>query len=130
MFFLHSFKYWFVKEWGKNLKYFLKTLFNHAKTQHINKDAYGEHLLRDVELEFFKFYLWILPLLPSPTFSLRSKTLCLSGKCKGERRGWDQQIFCSGDPKLGLRRGLLPLGQNLLDLKLIRLLHLQSFEDA
>ena len=82
------------------------------------------------EMLFFKFYLWILPLLPSPTFSLRSKTLCLSGKCKGERREWDQQIFCSGDPKLGLRRGLLPLGQNLLDLKLIRLLHLQSFEDA
>ena len=77
-----------------------------------------EHLLRDVELEFSKFYLWILPLLPSPTFSLRSKTLGLSGKCKGERREWDQQIFCSGDPKLGLRRGLLPLGQNLLDLRL------------
>ena len=37
-------------------------------------------LLWYVELEFFQFHLWLLPPLPSPTFSFRSKPLSLSGK--------------------------------------------------
>ena len=54
----------------QNLKYSFKTLFNHLKTQHIPHKQGCQRLLRDVELEFVKFHLWLLPLLPSLTSQL------------------------------------------------------------